>query len=66
MEAMKLFVDRSQLPGPRSWINQEFPEVKEIILLLILPGMKHQLMLSSKEKVCQQFINGKKQQGMEL
>jgi len=27
-EAMKLFVDRSQLPGPRSWINQEFPEGK--------------------------------------
>jgi serine/threonine protein kinase/formylglycine-generating enzyme required for sulfatase activity len=28
-EAMKLFVDRSQLSGPRSWINQEFPEGKE-------------------------------------
>jgi serine/threonine protein kinase/formylglycine-generating enzyme required for sulfatase activity len=28
-EAMKLFVDRSQLPGPRSWVNQEFPEGKE-------------------------------------
>lgn len=28
-EAMKLFVDRSKLPGPRSWINQEFPEGKE-------------------------------------
>ena len=27
-EAMKLFVDRSQLPGPRSWVNQEFPEGK--------------------------------------
>ncbi len=25
-EAMKLFVDRSQLPGPRSWLNQDFPE----------------------------------------
>jgi serine/threonine protein kinase/formylglycine-generating enzyme required for sulfatase activity len=28
MEAIKLFVDRSQLPGPRNWINQEFPEGK--------------------------------------
>jgi eukaryotic-like serine/threonine-protein kinase len=27
-EAMKIFVDRSQLPGPRSWVNQEFPQGK--------------------------------------
>ena len=27
-DAMKLFIDRSQLPGPRSWINQDFPEGK--------------------------------------
>ncbi len=27
-DAMKIFVDRSQLPGPRSWINQEYPEGK--------------------------------------
>lgn len=27
-EAMKLFVDRSQLSGPRSWINQEYPDGK--------------------------------------
>ena len=26
MDAMKLFIDRSQLPGPRSWINQDYPE----------------------------------------
>ncbi|HEX9251772.1 MAG TPA: SUMF1/EgtB/PvdO family nonheme iron enzyme, partial [Ignavibacteriaceae bacterium] len=25
-EAMKLFVDRSQLPGPRSWVNQDYPD----------------------------------------
>jgi len=28
-DAMKIFKDRSGLPGPRSWINQEFPEGKE-------------------------------------
>ena len=24
-EAVKLLVDRTSLPGPRSWLNQEFP-----------------------------------------
>lgn len=28
-DAMKLFVDGSQLPGPRSWINQDYPDGKE-------------------------------------
>jgi serine/threonine protein kinase len=28
-EAMKFFIDRSNLSGPRSWINQEFPKGKE-------------------------------------
>lgn len=28
-EAMQLFTDRTELPGPRSWVNQEFPEGKE-------------------------------------
>lgn len=27
-EAMRFFVDRSNLPGPRSWINQSYPEAK--------------------------------------
>ena len=27
-EAMKFFIDRSNLPGPRSWVNQEYPEGK--------------------------------------
>ncbi|MDZ7626665.1 MAG: bifunctional serine/threonine-protein kinase/formylglycine-generating enzyme family protein [Ignavibacteriaceae bacterium] len=27
-DAMKIFVDRSNLPGPRSWVNQDFPEGK--------------------------------------
>lgn len=28
-DAMKLFVDRTNLPGPRSWINQNYPNGKE-------------------------------------
>jgi len=27
-DAIKFFVDRSQLPGPRNWINQDYPESK--------------------------------------
>lgn len=28
-EGMALFVDRSGLPGPRNWVNQEFPEGRD-------------------------------------
>ncbi|BDQ03385.1 bifunctional serine/threonine-protein kinase/formylglycine-generating enzyme family protein [Ignavibacterium sp.] len=28
-EAMKLFIDRTNLNGPRSWVNQNYPEGKE-------------------------------------
>jgi eukaryotic-like serine/threonine-protein kinase len=27
-DAMKIFVDRSKLPGPRNWLNQEYPDGK--------------------------------------
>jgi eukaryotic-like serine/threonine-protein kinase len=28
-DAMKLFADRTNLPGPRSWVNQNYPDGKE-------------------------------------
>ena len=30
-EAMKVFVDRTGLPGPREWSNQSFPEGRPTI-----------------------------------